>query len=140
MAEKRTGETRGSIEVLQHGRTLTLDYLAYQEWPEWVFHINGPDDTPLVIRRGDVFDALLQVREQWEPSGAKFLVNGARTDAWPSGMARDQGGGFAVYLMTLGRPASRDDLVDTFDPCAAELVTTVAEQREFSRRFFESFG
>lgn len=41
----------------------------------------------------DAFEALCRVREHLEPRGWHIGVVGAQADFWPSGMARDQGGG-----------------------------------------------
>jgi hypothetical protein len=50
----------------------------------------------------------------------------SQPDVWPSGMARDQGGGLTSYRMTADGAAG---IVDTFQPVGPDSVTTLAEQR-----------
>lgn len=76
----------------------------------------------------DLFDALVALRRRLEPRGWAIAVNGARRDAYPSGMLRDMGGARKVYVLAPGRPARREDLVNTFDDTDPALVGTVEEQ------------
>lgn len=76
----------------------------------------------------DAFEALAAVRLQLERDGWLLGVEGSRIDVWPSGMARDQGGGLRAYRVRRGRRPSLDDLVDVFAP-AVEHLATVGEQR-----------
>ena len=80
----------------------------------------------------DMFEALVRLRRQLEPDGLMVAVQGARRDTWPSGMARDMGGGMRVYVMRPGPPAHREDLVKTLDDALPGQVATVDEQRAFS--------
>lgn len=78
----------------------------------------------------DAFEALCRVRDHLEPRGWRIGVVGAQADVWPSGMARDQGGGLRAYRMG-------EDLVDVFAPADPDTVTTVAAQRAETDRRFE---
>jgi hypothetical protein len=82
----------------------------------------------------DLFDALQQLRLQLEPLGWIPLCNGARTDCYPSGMARSMGGASSVYELTLGK-AGRFPLVGLFEAAPPEKVGTVEEQDTFFRRW-----
>jgi hypothetical protein len=87
----------------------------------------APDIDLLSEARGrDLFDALQQLRLQLEPLGWIPLCNGARVDCYPSGMARDMGGGQKVYI--LGSEPGRPPLVETLEPAPREMVGTVADQ------------
>lgn len=44
----------------------------------------------------------LSARRQLEPDGLMVAVQGSRRDTYPSGMARDMGGGLQVYIMRPG--------------------------------------
>lgn len=77
----------------------------------------------------DMFESLVRLRRQLEPDGWMIAVQGARRDTYPSGMARDMGGGMQVYAMRPGRRASADDLVETLADAAVDQLGTVAEQR-----------
>jgi hypothetical protein len=79
---------------------------------------------------GDVFDALMRLRLDAERDGIQICCNGARRNAWSSGMQRDMGEGYAVYLLPAekgGRPPE----VGTLDPAPPDDVVSVAEQRAF---------
>lgn len=79
-----------------------------------------------------MFEALVRLRRQLEPDGLMVAVQGAQRDTYPSGMARDMGGGMKVYVMHLGRRAQREDLVETLDGAPADQLATVDEQRAFA--------
>lgn len=86
----------------------------------------------------DYFEALTQIRRQLEPAGWRIAVQGARRTTYPSGVLRDQGGAHKVYVLQLGRPARREDRVNTFDDADPADLATVAEQRDFYDRWRES--
>ena len=101
----------------------------------WVVAIDSPVFEPVEARANDAFEALCLVRDELEPHGWRIGVAGAQADVWPSGMARDQGGGLRAYRMTEERVS---DLVDTFEPVNPATVTTVAEQRAEADRLHEA--
>ena len=78
-----------------------------------------------VSREGIVRDATVSWR---------IGVAGAQADVWPSGMARDQGGGLRAYRMSSEQVG---DLVDTFEPVDPATVTTVARQRAEADRLYD---
>ena len=78
-----------------------------------------------------MFEALLRLRRQLEPEGIMIAVQGCRRDAFPSGMARDMGGGEAIYVMRPGQAASPDDVVDTLADAAVDQLATIDEQRAY---------
>ena len=84
---------------------------------------------------GDVFDALMRLRLQAEPDGIRICCNGARLNAWSSGMQRDIGEGYGVYLLQPEK-GIRPPEVRTLDPAPPSEIVSVAEQRAF----FESWS
>jgi len=86
---------------------------------------------PYTATGPDMFEALVRLRRQLEPAGLVVAVQGSRRDTYPSGMARDMGGGMGVYVMRPGRAARREDLVDTLGDAPADQMATVDEQRAF---------
>ena len=60
---------------------------------------------PYTATGPDMFEALVRLRRQLEPDGLMVAVQGSRRDTYPSGMARDMGGGMQVYIMRPGRRA-----------------------------------
>jgi hypothetical protein len=86
---------------------------------------------PYTATAPDLFEALVRVRRQLEPDGLMVAVQGSRRDTYPSGMARDMGGGREVYVMRLGLPARREDMVGTLDDAPPGQLATVDEQWAF---------
>jgi len=84
---------------------------------------------------GDVFDALMRLRLEAERDSVQILCNGARRNAWSSGMQRDMGEGYSVYLLQAEKGARQPE-VATLDPAPPDQVVSVAEQRAF----FEEWG
>jgi hypothetical protein len=84
---------------------------------------------PYTATGPDMFEALVRLRRQLEPDGLMVAVQGSRRDTYPSGMARDMGGGMRVYVMRPGLPARGEDLVETLDDAPPDQMATVDEQR-----------
>ena len=102
-----------------------------------VLTLDAPD--PHLTQRStgrDLFDALQQLRLQLEPLGWIPLCNGARTDCYPSGMARDMAGGNKVYELVIGK-AGRPPLLGLLEPTSPDKVGTVAEQDAYFRRWMD---
>ncbi|MEM9701406.1 MAG: hypothetical protein AAF907_03030, partial [Planctomycetota bacterium] len=93
---------------------------------------------PVTARASDCFKALQSLREQAATAGWALHCMGARRNVWPSGMARDMGGGLKAYLMTMGKHARREDLVGIFEPDDAPDGSTVAEQKAFFEKWLDS--
>ncbi|UGB40265.1 hypothetical protein LQ940_12800 [Nocardioides sp. cx-173] len=126
-----------AIQVLRDGITLdaTVAWRQERESWAWVVEIGCTDFDLVEAQAHDAFEALCLAREQLEPRGWRIGVAGAQADVWPSGMAREQGGGLRAYRMSGDRVG---DLVDVFEPVDPATVTTVAEQRaETERRYDE---
>jgi hypothetical protein len=86
---------------------------------------------PYTATGPDMFEALVRLRRQLEPDGLRVAVQGSRRDTYPSGMARDMGGGTKVYVMRPGLPARPEDLVEALDDAPLDQMATVAEQQAF---------
>lgn len=86
---------------------------------------------PYTATAPDAFEALVRLRRQLEADGLVVAVQGGRRDTYPSGMARDMGGGMRVYVLRLGVPG-RPELVETFGDAMPEQLGTVDEQKTFS--------
>jgi hypothetical protein len=89
----------------------------------------GDYTCPYTATAPDMFEALVRLRRQLEPDGLTVAVQGARHDTYPSGMARDMGGGMRVYVLRPGRGARLEDLVETLDDAPPGQIATVDEQR-----------
>jgi hypothetical protein len=94
---------------------------------------------PYTATGPDMFEALVRLRRQLEPDGMMVAVQGSRRDGFPSGMARDMGGGLQVYVMRHRRSARIKDLVGTLDDAPPDQLATVDEQRAFFEAWLASF-
>lgn len=124
-----------AIPVSREGivRDATVSWRLDESY-SWVVELRCPGFGVAEACADDAFEALCMVREQLEPFGWRIGVAGAQADVWPSGMARDQGGGLRAYRMTSEQVG---DLVDTFEPVDPATVTTVARQRAEADRLYD---
>lgn len=85
----------------------------------------------------DLFKALRELRCALDPLGIRLGVNGARRDAWASGMQCDMGEGRVVYLLAEGQ-TGRPEQVSTLGRTAIEHVGTLEEQDQYHARWLGS--
>jgi hypothetical protein len=128
----RDRATERQVRLSCRGAESTAVLRWWQDGPyDYGVALDGPAGE--VVGRGpDLFEALVEVRRQLEPVGCLVAVQGARRDTYPSGMARDMGGGAQVYVLRPGKPAR--ERVGTFDDAPVALLGTVEQQR----RHFEA--
>ena len=110
--------------------------LKWSDAPPWVLSAKGPFGR-VVERHHDLFSALTALRRVLEADGWLLQVNAARADAWPSQMTLEAGGR-KVYLLRIGQPVRREDLVDAFAPVEGGRAATVEEQQAFHDRWVEA--
>ena len=87
-----------------------------QQWPlttsrrgrDWLLTIASPGGKSWAAEGPDVFKALRALRRILDPLGIRLGVNGARRDAWASGMQCDMGEGRVVYLLVEGQARRRN--------------------------------
>ena len=104
---------------------------------DWPIAVAGPDGNRWDAEGPDLFEALRTLRRALDPLGIRLAVNGARRDAWSSGMQRDMGEGRVVYLLTEGE-SGRPPQVSTLGPASLLDIGTVGEQDEQHRRWLSS--
>ena len=94
----------------------------------WLLTLNGDGTKDTWAASGpDLFEALRNLRRVIDPLGFRLALNGARRDAWASGMQRDMGEGRYVYLLEPGQKG-RPEQVDTLGTAPIEFIGSVAEQ------------
>jgi hypothetical protein len=93
----------------------------------------GAYTCPYTATGPDMFEALVRLRRQLEPDGPMIAIQGSRRDTYPSGMARDMGGGMMDYVMRPGLRGRREDLVETLGDAPSDQIATVDEQRAFAK-------
>ena len=104
---------------------------------EWLLTITSPDHTSWAAGGPDLFKALRELRRALDPLGIRLGVNGARRDAWASGMQCDMGEGRVVYLLAEGQ-TGRPEQVSTLGQTAIEHVGTLQEQGQHHARWLRS--
>ena len=124
-------ESPQSVRVSRDGVVHGAMVSWRREGLTWIVTVASPELGSVEAGADDAFEALCRVREQVEPGGWRLGVAGAQVDVWPSGMARDQGGGLRAYRLTPGGPG---DVVDTFEPVDPATVTNVARQQAEAER------
>jgi len=86
----------------------------------------------------DDFEAFCLVRRQLEARGWLVLCNGSSRNVFPSPMSRDMGGGVMAYVLTIGKPASMEDVVHIFERTIRIDPVTVDEQQRFYKHWIAS--
>jgi hypothetical protein len=82
----------------------------------------------------DLFECLMTVRRQYlDPKSWRIACNGARENAWASGMLRSSGGGTDVYLLR-GTTNGKLRVVPTFGRAPKRSVVTVERQVAYYQR------
>ncbi|HEY3606445.1 MAG TPA: hypothetical protein VGL06_03045, partial [Pseudonocardiaceae bacterium] len=97
----------------QHDRAPLRGWLDGYDGPVPTYRIAlvtryGSYTCPYTATGPDMFETLVRLRRQPEPDGLMIAVQGSRRDTYPSGMARDMGGGRRVYVLHLGRQGHPD--------------------------------
>jgi hypothetical protein len=93
-----------------------------------------------VFHGADYFSCMAALRRSLEERSQQLLCNGARTNAVASRMSRSMGLGRKVYLLTLGKQAQLDDLVDIFGYAPPDTVSSVEDQKNFYSIWLDSLS
>ena len=115
-----------------------------QQWPlatsrrgrDWFLTVSL-DGRSWAAEGPDLFKALRELRRILDPLGIRMGVNGARRDAWASGMQCDMGEGRVVYLLAEGQ-TGRPEQASTLGLTSIRHVGTVDEQDEQHGRWLHS--
>lgn len=119
-----SGEQRWALTTSRRGR-------------DWLLTITSPDGKSWAAGGTDLFKALRALRRILDPLGIRLGVNGARRDAWASGMQCDMGEGRVVYLLVEGQ-AGRPEQVSTLGPTPLSHVGTVDDQDQQYEQWLRS--
>ena len=129
---------QGASSLGRHRRDSgALDADRCRARPGWLLDLRGDGTQDTWAASGpDLFEALRNLRRLVDPLGFRLAFNGARRDAWASGMQRDMGEGRDVYLLEPGQT----DQVGTLGTAPIELIGSVAEQEEHYAHWLNSRG
>lgn len=114
LVQPSVGEHRWPLTASRRGR-------------DWLLTITSPDGNGWAAEGPDLFKALRALRRILDPLDIRLGVNGARRDAWASGMQCDMGEGRVVYLLVEGQ-AGRPEQVSTLGSAPVSQVGTVEDQ------------
>jgi hypothetical protein len=84
----------------------------------------------------DYFSCLVELRKK--APYIKFLCKGAKINVYPSSMARQMSQGMVAYELVIGKQATRDNIVHTFDFDEENISETPDEQMEFYKKWASS--
>jgi hypothetical protein len=132
MSEAENLKARGPDGVIVNLR------IEVSEHEPWRLSLTSPDGAIRQYQCSDLFESLLAMRRDLERAGFQLLCAGARPDVTTSGMSRSMGGGRKAYVVHMGSPASRSEMVDIFDYAEPELVGTVQQQQEYLDQWINS--
>jgi hypothetical protein len=131
--------------VAEDHLVLVLSGADEQRWPlttnrrgrDWLLTVTSPDGKGWAAEGPDLFKALRALRRILDPLDIRLGVNGARHDAWASGMQCDMGEGRFVYLLTEGQ-VGRPEQVSTLGPAPLSEVGTVDDQDQQHEQWLRS--
>jgi len=86
----------------------------------------------------DFFEAFCQIRLVLEKEHLIPFCYGASLNVYPSGMARNMGGGLKAYKLNKGRHAKMEDLVYIFSEGPDVVPSQVSRQKEFFEEWLNS--
>jgi hypothetical protein len=99
-----------------------------------------PDEPSASFYGDDLFECMKSIRTYLEARSILLLCNGARVDGYPSQMSRQMGQARRVYIHTMGRQTTREDLVDIFAEAPADKIGSVAAQKAYHDDWLRSLG
>ncbi|MFJ2364349.1 hypothetical protein ACIPIN_11705 [Pseudomonas sp. NPDC087697] len=85
----------------------------------------------------DFYLCLAKIRE--DHPQVKFLCKGAKLNVMPSRMCSQMSMGLVAYELTMGKSATFEQIVHTFDYEDSDIVSDPKEQFDFYKRWLESF-
>lgn len=96
------------------------------------------DNFTTIYNAEDMYLCLAKIRKDFPH--IKFLCKGAKINVRPSSMASQMSGGMVAYELTLGKHATREDLVHIFDYEEHNLTNDPQEQQKFYKKWIMSIG
>lgn len=95
-------------------------------------------DFKKIYHEKDIYTCLAKVRADFPQM--TFLCKGAKINVMPSRMASQMSSGMVAYEITLGKQATRDDIVHIFDYEEDNLTSNPQEQIDFFKKWLASLG
>jgi len=90
----------------------------------------------ITSENSDYFSCFMDIRKR-NPH-IKFLCKGAKINVYPSSIARQMSQGKVAYECTMGKSATRDNIVHIFDFDDENISNSPIEQIEYHKKWFDS--
>jgi len=84
------------------------------------------------------FEALIELRKELENLGIQLLCKGCCKTVYPSAMLSNMGSGKWAYILSLGKQASKELLVDIFESCEESDYASIEEQNNYFVKWTKS--
>ncbi|MBQ6946055.1 MAG: hypothetical protein IJN43_17300 [Ruminococcus sp.] len=98
--------------------------------------INGKKIT---AESDNCFNAMVKIRRQLETVHQQLMCKGARRDVYPSPMQMRMGECREAYMLSMGKPARLNQIVNIFDvENEISICTTVDEQERYYAEWVQS--
>lgn len=124
------------IKVTIHNQTtqVTVKY----DIKKSIMMFSEADNFKKIYHGDDIYTCLAKIRADFPH--ITFLCKGAKINVKPSRMSSQMSAGLVAYEMTLGKPASRDDIVNIFEFEENNLTNNPSEQIVFFKKWLESIN
>lgn len=117
----------------------TIDgVISFSDSYPWVIEFTSCATQNIKCVNSDLFECLVDLRQEFSVKKYLLLCNGARVNVYPSPMSRDMGGARLAYLLTLGKQSKREDLIDIFNYAEFIDIGSVEEQKRFYNSWLKS--
>jgi hypothetical protein len=126
------------VRIQISDNTLLEGQISFSTRPPWKVRLICPNFKELEFENQDLFECLIDLRQEIEKKNWKLLCNGSRIDVYPSRMLREMNGAGRAYILKIGEQARTEDIVHIFDYAALELIGSISEQENFHETWFRS--
>ncbi len=114
--------------------------VRYTGKPPWMMSIDVGSHGVFKSEGEDLFEIFASIREQLHRKDVLLLCNGSRRNIFPSPMLRQSSGGKKAYLLRLGVPARKEDIVNIFDPAEVNDIDTIENQKNYYDKWLNSLN
>ena len=112
--------------------------IRYTDTSPWKMSMDCGNNGVFQSEGEDLFEAFIEIRAQLRDKEIFLLCNGSRRNIYPSPMLRQSNGGKKAYLLRLGVPARREDIVNIFYPTERNDIDTIENQKNFYDQWLSS--
>ena len=108
----------------------------YEVEGSFFIDLKAEDEENLFIESDSYWNCFTELRKLYEVKDLLFTCQGARINAFPSGMNMSMGG-LSTTIRYLNKPSQEKDIVYIFDIAPFESIGTIKEQEIFMKKWLE---